>query len=73
MNGKKRYNGELYEFTLRQGFLPKHTNEIFYNWRNEGKMNVFKADGTEVKNKKHTYLGYRYYKEESQKATFNLK
>lgn len=73
MNGKKRYNGELYEFTLRQGFLPKHTNEIFYNWRNEGKMIVLKADGTEVKNKKHTYLGYRYYKEESQKATFNLK
>lgn len=73
MNGKKRYNGELYEFTLRQGFLPKHTNEVFYNWRNEGKMNVIKADGTEVKNKKHTYIGYKYYKEEYQKAIFNLK
>jgi len=70
---KKRYNGEVYEFTLRQGFLPKHTNEIFYNWRNDGKLSVTKSDGTEVKNKKHTYLGYKYYRVEFQKAQFKLK
>lgn len=73
LKGKKRYNGELYEFTLRQGFLPKHTNEIFYNWRNEGKLIVIKADGIEIKNKKHTYLAYKYYKDDSQKASFKLK
>jgi len=73
LRSKKCYNGELYEFTLRQGFLPKHTNEICYNWRKEGKLSVIKADGTEITNKRHTYLSYKYFKEESQKVIFDLK
>ncbi|MCG9880896.1 MAG: three-Cys-motif partner protein TcmP [Bacteroidia bacterium] len=73
LKANNRFNGELYEFTLRQGFLPKHTNEIFFNWRNEVKLSVKTADGTEVKNKKHTYLGYKYFRDEFQKVTFNLK
>jgi three-Cys-motif partner protein len=73
LEAKERYNGEIYEFTLRQGFLPKHSNEIFYNWRNEGKISLTKADGTEVKNKRHTYLGYQYFRDEFQKVIFKLK
>jgi three-Cys-motif partner protein len=69
---KERFNGELYVFTLRQGFLPKHANEIFYNLRNEGVLSVRKQDGTEVINKKHTFLGYKYFRDEFQKATFKL-
>jgi len=72
MSGKKCYNGELYEFTLRQGFLPKHTNEIFYNWQNNSKLEVLTAAGGKVR-KKSFYICYKYFKDDSKKVNFNLK
>lgn len=72
LNGKKRYNGELYEFTLRQGFLPKHTNEVLYAWQNSGQMEVLTASG-EMARKRSFYIAYNYYKEDSKKVNFNLK
>lgn len=70
--GRKCYNGELYEFTLRQGFLPKHVNEILYNWQNQGKLEVVTSSGENAR-KKSFYIAYNYYKGDSKKVYFNLK
>ena len=68
----KRYNGEVYEFTLRQGFLPKHTNEIFRNWQNEGHLDVVDAYGHKVR-KNWFYIAYSYFRDDSKKVTFIFK
>jgi hypothetical protein len=70
--GGKRYNGELYEFTLRQGFLPKHINEILYNWQNRGQLDVTTPNGEHAR-KKAFYIAYNHYKDDSKKVYFTLK
>ncbi len=74
LKDKNKHNGEVYEFTLRQGFLPKHTNEIFYNWQNNDKIDVTTANGEKAR-KKSFYIDYKYYKDanESKKVSFNIK
>lgn len=68
---KKRCNGELYEFTLRQGFLPKHTNEILINWQKSGQLDVLTESGEKAR-KRSFYIAYSYYKNEYQKVTFKI-
>lgn len=58
---KPRTNGETYEFTLRQGFLPKHTNEILADWQQIGKLSVKLSNGENAR-KKAFYNSYNYYK-----------
>lgn len=58
----KKYNYDIYEFTLRQGYLPKHTKEIFESWQNNGSLNVIKIDGQKAR-KGSFYI--RYYKSKS--------
>lgn len=70
-NGKK-HNGEVYEFTLRAGFLPKHTNEIFYNWQNNGKLEVLTDKGEKAR-KGSFYIAYNYYRDESKKVNLKIK
>ena len=72
LKGNKRHNGEVYEFTLRQGFLPKHTNEIFYNWQNNDKIDVITASGEKAR-KKSFYVAYNYYRDDNKKVSFKLK
>lgn len=72
LKAQKRSNGELFEFTLRQGFLPKHTNDIFSNWQSKGELEVLMATGEKAR-KKSFYIGYNYFKNESTKVNFNLK
>jgi len=72
LKAKLRNNREVYEFTLRHGFLPKHTNEIFYNWQNNGDMEVLTVSGEKAR-KKSFYVGYSYFKSDDKKVTFNLK
>lgn len=72
LKSKKRYNGEIYEFTLRQGFLPKHTNEVFYNWQNNGGLEVLTENGEKAR-KKSFYIAYNYFKDDSKKVNFTLK
>ncbi len=67
----KRFNGEVYKFTLRQGFLTKHTNEILNNWQNiPGKLEVLLANGDKAR-KGAFYISYQKSKE--QKVYFALK
>jgi len=67
----KRFNGDIYEFTLRQGFLPKHANEILYNWQNIGKLEVRTATGEKAR-KGSFYIAYNYFKGENKKVNFKL-
>lgn len=68
---KGRFNGEIYAFTLKQGFLPKHTNEIFYNWQRMGVIEVF-VDGNKKARKGAFYISYNYYRDEKKKVEFRL-
>jgi len=63
-------NGEIYEFTLRNGFLPKHTNEIFYNWQKSGNLDVKLQNGEKVR-KRSFYISYNYFKNNFSKVIFN--
>jgi len=72
LKGKKRNNVEVYEFTLRQGFLPKHTYEVFSNWQTNGELLVLKASGEKAR-KKSFYISYNYFKINDQKVNFTLK
>ncbi len=69
-----RTNGDIFEFTLRQGFLPTHTNEIFKDWQNIGKLEVTLEDGNKAR-KNSFYIRYDYYKtkEDYSKVTFRIK
>ena len=66
-----RYNGELYEFTLRAGFLTKHINEIFYNWQNNNKVEVVTSNGQKAR-KGAFYIDYKHFKEDNKRAKFKL-
>lgn len=72
LSNKCPTNAELFEFTLRQGFLPKHTNEILFNWQANGKIDVKLEDGSSAR-KKSFYLNYDNYKKAPKKVTFSIK
>lgn len=58
---EKRNNQQVYEFTLRSGFLPKHTTEVFSSWQKSGKLDVNLLDGT-LARKGAFYISYDYFK-----------
>jgi three-Cys-motif partner protein len=66
-----RSNADVYEFTLRNGFLPKHTNEVFYNLQNSGKLLVEHSNGEKAR-KGAFYITYKQHKEEPNKVQFKL-
>lgn len=67
-----RSNGMLFEFTLRQGFLPKHLNQILKELQKNEKIEVQKKDGTNAR-KSAFYINYDAYKSEYDKVTIKLK
>lgn len=69
---RNRYNGEIYEFTLRLGFLPKHANEVFYNWQANNQIDVLTITDEKVR-KRAFYISYNYYKGEPKKIKIILK
>ncbi len=48
-SGTSRTNSELYKFGLKNGFLPKHTNEILKGWKSDGSLEVISLDGQPTK------------------------
>lgn len=72
LSQSSRTNQELYEFTLRQGFLTKHANEVFINLQNNGKLDVKLSNGKDAI-KKAFYLSYKHYRESLAKVTITLK
>lgn len=54
---EKRFNYDIYEFTLRQGYLPKHANEILDNLQKNNELNVLLYNGEKAR-KKSFYIKY---------------
>jgi len=69
----RRYNYDVYEFTLRKGYLPKHATEILSNLQKNKILDVFLANGEKAR-KNSFYI--KYYKPtdiENKKVYFTLK
>lgn len=66
-----RTNAEIYEFTLRQSFLTKHTNDILKNLQNNGKLSVELANGEKCR-KGRFYNNYKMFKNDPNKVIFKL-
>ena len=73
LQGKKCSNGEVYEFTLRQGYLPKHTNEIFEQWQTQNTLNVFLANGSKARKKSFYIKYFQSTSSDNKKVYFELK
>jgi len=50
-----RTNAEVYKFGLENGFLPKHTNDVFRTWKQEGIIERISLDG---QNARGNYIEY---------------
>lgn len=59
---EEKTNGEIYEFTLREGFLPKHTTQILKNLQLNDKVDISKKDNSKIR-KGAFYINYKYYRE----------
>ncbi|MFN0081233.1 MAG: hypothetical protein ACKVOM_01830 [Ferruginibacter sp.] len=68
----KCYHGNLFDFTLRQGFLPKHTTEIFSSLQTDNRIEVL-SDNNEKVRKGAFYINYENYKNEFKKVYFKVK
>ncbi|WP_303848734.1 three-Cys-motif partner protein TcmP [Apibacter mensalis] len=71
LSNNNRYNGEVFEFVLKNGYLTKHAVEILKNWKNTNRLEVIETSTHKIK-KNAFYL--KYYKEESEnkKVYFKL-
>jgi len=68
LSAKERTNGELYFFTIKQGFLPKHINEILRDWQNTSKIDVKNVDGSRVR-RSAFYINYQNYRKNHSRIT----
>lgn len=67
----KRYNGDIYEFSLRNGFLPRHTVDIFKHLQNLNKLFVF-ANNNDNLRKGAFYINYHNYKVNHNRVFFKI-
>lgn len=69
----KRTNGDVYVFTLRLGFRPKHATDIFKAWQKKQNSNfkVIDSKGNEAR-KNSFYIKYDDYKNNYSKVHFKL-
>lgn len=72
LNTGQVYNGEIYEFTLRQGFLPKHIVEIFASLQSVNRLEVL-SDEIEKVRKGAFYINYENFRDNPKKVYFKLK
>lgn len=68
----QRTNAEIFEFTLRCGFLPTHTVDVFKSLQENGKLIVESKTGEKLR-KGSFYIAYKYFKNEPDKVCFKLK
>ena len=69
---ESKSNSEVYEFTLRQGHLPPHSNELLKKWQETGLLNVTNYFGEKAR-KGSFYLNYNDYDKYPNKVTMILK
>lgn len=63
---EERTNGDLYEFGLNQGFLPRHVNSILKKFQIDDILKIEKTDGSKIR-KGAFYTGYNYYRDDPSK------
>lgn len=68
----KKFNSDVYEFTLRQGFLPKHTNQIFEQWQQNNTLLVTLANGEKARRKSFYIKYYKSTDSDNKKVYFTL-
>lgn len=68
----KKYNGDVYYFSLHEGFLPKHANDVLRDWQGGSTLNVMNQNGTPAR-KNSFYLNYQTYKSDPKKIYFDIK
>lgn len=68
---ESKTNKEIYEITLKNEFLPKHTTEIFEKWQtNNPKFKVYDLQSGKGARKKSFYISWTNYKEDADKVKF---
>lgn len=72
LKGVYRSNAEVYEFTIRNGHLVGHANDILSRAQNDGHLEVVAKDGKTVR-KNSFFVRYRDYKDEPDKIKMRIK
>jgi hypothetical protein len=70
-NKEKVFNGDVYEFTLRLGYLPKHVVDLFSGFQDQGKLTIISENSDKIR-KGAFYIGYDNYKANYKKVYFKL-
>lgn len=70
--GNKAYNSTIYEFTLRNGFLPTHAVEVLNSIQLKGNLDVVAENGEKIR-KGAYYINYECYRNSPQRVYFKLK
>lgn len=65
-------NNELYEFTLKNMFLPKHCNEVLKHLQANGKISVFDVEKDDEARKGSFYLSYKNFSKDFIKVKISL-
>jgi hypothetical protein len=65
-------NGFVYEFSLRNGFLPTHTVEVFNALQSSNKLEVCSKENIKIR-KGAFYINYDNYKNFPEKVYFKLR
>ena len=68
----KKTNGEIFEFTLRKGFLPKHAKQVLTKLQAENRLELAKKDDSAIR-KNAFYINYKDYKDYFDKVTIKLR
>lgn len=63
LNKEKKNNRQVYEFTLNEGYLPKHAVEILTEWQKSGALRVWDFEAKKEARKGAFYLSYNYFKD----------
>lgn len=69
---QEKTNSDIYDFTLKCGYLPKHANEILLRLQSINKLIIERHDG-KVPRKSSFYINYKSWKNEPQKVSIKLK
>lgn len=69
---ERRYNGDVYEFVLHNGFLPSHASDVLGELQVQGRLDVFTAEGVKAR-KGAFYVPYDNYKKEPKKVFYILR
>ncbi|MBV6880451.1 three-Cys-motif partner protein TcmP [Epilithonimonas ginsengisoli] len=72
LNSERKYNFDLYEFTLKEGFLTKHTNEILADWQDRGLLDVLLNTTDSHARRKSFYVKYYKAKDVERKKVYYI-